>query len=130
MSEQAVQRIAGELGISFEQANAVWLKVRQACFKTLMEGLPVDLGFAYLSPHTKAPHRRHHFRSGQAVMVPMTHTLKAIVPPHVQDALAGKAALSPYVFMTRTQIKGLPIGEQDELARQRLNYYRLKGVTA
>lgn len=129
MSEQAVQQIANDLGIPFEQANAVWLKVRQACYKTLMNGLPVDLGFAYLNPHMKPAHSRHNFKQGQQVMVPMTYTIKALVPPHVQDALAGKAVLSPYVFMTRVQIKSLPREELDELARQRLDYYRLKGVT-
>lgn len=130
MSEQAVHRISQELGISYEQANAVWLKVRKAMFGALLEGMPVDLGFAYLLPTIRAPRQRHHLKSGQTITMPTLHTLKMLVPPHVQDALGGKAALSPYVFMTRPQLKNLPRAELDELERQRLSFYRLKGVSS
>lgn len=130
MSERAVARIAEELHISVEQANAVWLKVRQAMFKTLLDGEPVDMGFAYVTPDIKGPRKRHDFAAGAAVTVPTTYTLKMLVPPHVKDALAGKAVLTPYVYLTRAQYKNLPAGEKDELHRQRLDYYRVKGVTA
>lgn len=130
MSEHAVARIAEELHISVEQANAVWLKVRQAMYKTLLNGEPVDLGFAYMTQDIKAPRKRHDFGVGTAVTVPTTYSLKMLVPPHVKDALAGKAVLSPYVFLTRTQFKNLAAGEKDELHRQRLDYYRVKGVSA
>lgn len=53
MSEKAVVQLAEELGITVEQANAVWLKARQAMFKTLYRGDAVDLGFAYLMPTQK-----------------------------------------------------------------------------
>ncbi len=129
MSEKAVIQLAEELGISLEQANAVWLKARQAMFKTLYRGDAIDLGFAYLMPTLKPARKRHDFGVKAPITVPPQTTLKMTVPPHVQEALAGKTLLSPYVFLTRSQLKNLPIGELDGLKSQRLDYYRLKGVT-
>lgn len=129
MSEKAVVQFANELGISLEQANAVWLKMRQAMFKTLYQGDSIDLGFAYLMPVQKGPRKRHDFQAGAPVTVPSQSTIKLTVPPHVQEALAGKVLLSPYVFLTRSQLKALPIEEQNSMKAQRLDYYRLKGVT-
>jgi nucleoid DNA-binding protein len=129
MSEKAVVQLAEELGITVEQANAVWLKARQAMFKTLYRGDAVDLGFAYLMPTQKAARKRHDFSVNASVTVPPQTTLKMTVPPHVQEALAGKTMLSPYVFLTRSQLKNLPIHELDTMKANRLDYYRLKGVT-
>lgn len=129
MSEKAVAQLAKSLDLPLDQANAVWLKVREAMFNTVRDGDPLDLGFAYIKPAFKKPRKRHDFGANATIHVPGQTTLKILVPPHAQDALAGKAALSPYIFMTRSQIKGLPDAERDALARQRLDYYRLKGVT-
>lgn len=129
MSEQTVSLLAKELSISLEQANAIWLKTRQAMLTTILNGGSVDLGFAYLSPAKKAARRRHDFGAKSTIVTPEQPTIKILVPPHVKDVLAGKAALCPYIWMTRSRIKGLSVAEQEELRRQGNDYYRLKGVT-
>lgn len=129
MSEQVVSTLAQELGITLEQANALWLKTRQSMFNVLQRGGSVDLGFGYVMPATRAARRRHDFLAGNTVVTPEQLTLKMHVPPHIRDVLSGCAELCPYVWMTRSQIKALPQAYMDELRRQGNDYYRLKGVT-
>lgn len=130
MSDRVVQNMAEDLGISLEQANSVWLKVRQAMFNALLNGDAVDIGVGYIQPVYQKARRRHDFGVNTSVMTPGYTTLKIMTPPHCRDALSGKVKLSPVTFMTRSDIKRLPEERQKELARQGLDLYRLKGVTS
>lgn len=130
MSEQAIANLAEELGVTLEQAGALWQKTRQAMFKTLADGHAVDLGFAYLQQTVKAGKRRHDFALQQTVVVPDQISLKMLVPPHIRTVLNGNAELDQHVWMTRAQIKRLSPALKDELKRKGCDYYQLKGVTA
>lgn len=129
MSEHTVSVLSRELNISLEQANALWLKTRQSMWESLQAGHPVDLGFAYLNPTVKKPTRRYDFSVQSSVMVPELRTLRMLIPPHALKAMAG-APLSPFVWMTRRQLKELSPAEQDELRRQGNDFYQLKGVSS
>jgi hypothetical protein len=129
MSEHTVAILAADLNITLEQANALWLKTRQAVFKSLQQGAAVDLGFAYLMPGIKASRRRHDFGTGGTIVTPEQRTLKMHIPPHVKGVLEGHSELSPYVWLTRSQLKGLRPEEMDGLRRAGTDYYQLKGVT-
>lgn len=130
MSEQAIINLAEELNLTVEQASAVWLKTRRAMFKTLASGHPVDLGFGYLSQVLRTGKRRHDFTIGDTVVVPDQVSLKMMVPPHIRRVLNGNAQLSPYIWMTRGQLKRVDTATKAELKRQGCDYYQLKGVTA
>ena len=129
MSEDTVKRLANSLNIPVQQAAALWLKTRQAMFETLQDGMSVDLGFCYMSPGLKKSQRRHDFQSGLSVTVPQTRTLRIKIPPHVRDVLEGRAVLSEYIWMTRSQIKGLEKSVRATLDNRDLTYYRLKGAS-
>lgn len=130
MSERVIHNLAEDLGISLDQANSVWLKVRQAMFAALLNGDAIDLGMAYVTPTYQPARKRHNFGVNATVMVPGYQTLKIMVPPHARDALSGKVKLSPLAYMTRAQIKGLPEERLEEMRNSGLDFYRLKGVSA
>lgn len=129
MSESTIVRLAEKLNISLDQAQAVWQVTRQAMFDTLKSGESVDMGFVYLMPTLKKARRRHSFKLSTSVTTPEQYSLKIIVPPHIQAVLSGNEALSPFVWLSRSALKGLPASEKDSLRSQNLDYYRLKGVT-
>lgn len=129
MSDNTVIRLAEKLNISVDQASAVWQVARQAMYDSIHAGESVDLGFVYLMPALRKSRRRHDFSLNAAVTIPEQHSVKMIVPPHVVGALSGEEALSPFIWLTRSALKGLPQAEKDALRKQNLDYYRLKGVT-
>lgn len=130
MSEMTVNILAAKLNISEEQANVLWLKARQAILETLLQGSNVDLGIGCLQGRQLQSRRRFDFTTQMTITTPPRRSLKIITPPHVKALLSGDvAAVSPFLWMTRSQLKNLSAIDKAELAASGLDYYALKGVT-
>ena len=130
MSDELVTRLAAKLGTTEQEFSSLWSAIREEMFTCLQEGVPVDLGFAYLNQSTAAARVRHDLQAKATVSVPAHPTIRFTMPPHAKRCMVSRSKPHWAIWLSRRQLKELPKEQRLMLDAEGLKYYDLKGVTA